>query len=327
MNSLKPWRLYAALASILLVLVPNSAYGQAYPTKPVRIIVPWTPGGTADLLARILAQKMSEAFGHQVIADNRPGAGGLIGTDLAAKAAPDGYTLLMGTTAPNSVAPSLYPKIPFDPTRDFAYISLVARTCYVLSVHPSMPVRTVRDLIALAKSRPGQLTFSSPGSGTPNHLSGEMFKMLTGVDMQHVPYKGSAQAVGDVIAGHIALTFENITVVSTYVKSGRVRGLGVTNLKRSPVLPDVPTLAESGIPAFEAVGWFGMVAPAATPREIIAKLNGEVIRILALSDVKERISGLGAEFVASSPEEFDQFNRSQIAKWTKVVRFSGARAD
>ncbi|MGZ5090437.1 MAG: Bug family tripartite tricarboxylate transporter substrate binding protein [Burkholderiales bacterium] len=327
MNSLKPWRLYAALASILLVLVPNSAYGQAYPTKPVRIIVPWTPGGTADLLARILAQKMSEAFGHQVIADNRPGAGGLIGTDLAAKAAPDGYTLLMGTTAPNSVAPSLYPKIPFDPTRDFAYISLVARTCYVLSVHPSMPVRTVRDLIALAKSRPGQLTFSSPGSGTPNHLSGEMFKMLTGVDMQHVPYKGSAQAVGDVIAGHIALTFENITVVSTYVKSGRVRGLGVTNLKRSPVLPDVPTLAESGIPAFEAVGWFGMVAPAATPREIIAKLNGEVIRILALTDVKERISGLGAEFVASSPEEFDQFNRSQIAKWTKVVRFSGARAD
>ncbi|MGZ5169282.1 MAG: Bug family tripartite tricarboxylate transporter substrate binding protein [Burkholderiales bacterium] len=327
MNSLKPWRLYAALASILLVLVPNSAYGQAYPTKPVRIIVPWTPGGTADLLARILAQKMSEAFGHQVVADNRPGAGGLIGTDLAAKAAPDGYTLLMGTTAPNSVAPSLYPKIPFDPTRDFAYISLVARTCYVLSVHPSMPVRTVRDLIALAKSRPGQLTFSSPGSGTPNHLSGEMFKMLTGVDMQHVPYKGSAQAVGDVIAGHIALTFENITVVSTYVKSGRVRGLGVTNLKRSPVLPDVPTLAESGIPAFEAVGWFGMVAPAATPREIIAKLNGEVIRILALSDVKERISGLGAEIVASSPEEFDQFNRSQIAKWTKVVRFSGARAD
>ncbi|HEV7392710.1 MAG TPA: tripartite tricarboxylate transporter substrate binding protein [Burkholderiales bacterium] len=327
MNTLKPWRLSAALASVLLILVPNSSHGQVYPTKPVRIIVPWTPGGTADLLARILAQKMSEAFGHQVVVDNRPGAGGLIGTEFAAKAAPDGYTLLMGTTAPNSVAPSLYPKIPFDPTRDFAYISLVARTCYVLSVHPSMPVRTVRDLIALAKSRPGQLTFSSPGSGTPNHLSGEMFKMLTGVDMQHVPYKGSAQAVGDVIAGHIALTFENITVVSTYVKSGRVRGLGVTNLKRSPVLPDVPTLAESGIPAFEAVGWFGMVAPAATPRDIIAKLNGEVVRILALTDVKDRITGLGAEIVATSPEEFDQFNRSQIAKWTKVVRFSGARAD
>jgi tripartite-type tricarboxylate transporter receptor subunit TctC len=319
--------LRSALAFALFTLGAVHAYGQSYPAKSLRIIVPWTPGGTADLLSRIVAQKLSEGLGHQVIADNRPGAGGLIGTELAAKAAPDGYTLLMGTTAPNSVAPSLYPKIPFDPTRDFAYISLVARTCYVLSVHPSMPVKTVRDLVALAKTRPGQLTFSSPGSGTPNHLSGEMFKMLTGVDMQHVPYKGSAQAVGDVIAGHIALTFENITVVSPYVRSGRVRGLAVTNLKRSPVLPDISTIAESGIPGFEAVGWFGIVAPAATPREIIARLNGEIARILALPDVKERISSLGAEIVATSPEEFDRFNRTQIAQWAKVVKFSGARPD
>ena len=319
--------LRAALAGALFTWTPVPAHAQAYPAKPLRIIVPWTPGGTADLLSRIVAQKMSEGFGQQVIADNRPGAGGLIGTEVAAKAAPDGYTLLMGTTAPNSVAPSLYTKIPFDPTRDFAYISLVARTCYVLSVHPSMPVRTVRDLIALAKARPGQLTFSSPGSGTPNHLSGELFKMVTGVDMQHVPYKGSAQAVGDVIAGHIALTFENITVVSPHVKSGRVRGLAVTNLKRSPVLPDLPTIAESGIPSFEAVGWFGLVAPAATPREIVAKLNGEVVRILGLPDVKDRISGFGAEIVTTSPDEFDRFNRAQIEKWAKVVRFSGARAD
>ena len=304
-----------------------TAYGQSYPAKPVRIIVPWTPGGTADLLARVLAQKMSESLGHQIVADNRPGAGGLIGTEVAAKAAPDGYTLLLATTAPNSVAPSLYSKIPFDPTRDFAYLSLVARTCYVLSVNPSMPVRNVRDLIVLAKARPGQLTFSSPGSGTPNHLSGEMFKMMTGIDMQHVPYKGSAQAVGDVIAGHIALTFENITVVSTHVKSGRVRGLAVTNLKRSPVLPEVPTIAESGIPGFEAVGWFGMVAPAGTPREIVAKLNSEIVRILGLPDVKERISGLGADITTSTPEEFDRFNRAQIAMWGKVVKFSGARAD
>ena len=317
----------AALALALLTLFANHGNGQPYPSKPLRIIVPWTPGGTADLLSRILAQKMTEGLGLQVIVDNRPGAGGLIGTELAAKAAPDGYTLLMGTTAPNSVAPSLYSKITFDPTRDFAYISLVARTCYVLSVHPSMPVKTVRELIALARARPAQLTFSSPGSGTPNHLSGEMFKMLTGVDMQHVPYKGSAQAVGDVIAGHIALTFENITVVSPHVKSGRVRGLAVTNLKRSPVLPDVPTIAESGIASFEAVGWFGMVAPVTTPREIITRLNGEIIRILALPDVRERISGFGAEIVTTSPEEFDQFNRAQISKWAKVVKFSGARAD
>ena len=316
-----------ALGCALLISIPVPGYGQAYPSKPLRIVVPWTAGGTADLLSRILAQKMTESFGQQVVVDNRPGAGGLIGTELAVKAAADGYTLLMGTTAPNSVAPSLYRKIPYDPIRDFAYISLVARTCYVLSVHPSMPVRNVKELIALAKARPGQLTFSSPGAGTPNHLSGEMFKMLTGIDMQHVPYKGSAQAVGDVIAGHIALTFENITVVSTHVKSGKVRGLAVTSLKRSPVLPEIPTVAESGFPGFEAVGWFGMVAPAATPREIVAKLNREVVRILALPDVRERISGFGADVVTNTPEEFDHFNRAQIAKWAKVVKFSGARAD
>jgi tripartite-type tricarboxylate transporter receptor subunit TctC len=319
--------LHAVLACASIAAFTAHAHAQSYPAKPVRIIVPWTAGGTADLLARVLAQKMTESFGQQVIADNRPGAGGLIGTEIAAKAAPDGYTLLMGTTAPNSVAPSLYSKIPFDPARDFAYLSLVARTCYVLSVHPSMPVKTVRDLIALAKARPGQLTFSSPGPGTPNHLSGELFKMLTGVDMQHVPYKGSAQAIQDVIAGHIALTFENITVVSTHVKSGRVRGLGVTNVKRSPVLPDVPTIAESGIPGFEAVGWFGMLAPAATPRELVTKLNVETVRILGLPDVRDRISALGAEIATSSPEEFDRFNRAQIEKWAKVVKFSGARAD
>ncbi len=315
------------LAIALVALNSGYSSAQTYPAKSLRIIVPWTPGGTADLLSRVLAQKMSEGMGHQVVVDNRPGAGGLIGTELAAKATPDGYTLLMGTTAPNSVAPSLYQKIPFDPTRDFAYLSLVARTSYVLSVHPSMPVKTVRDLIALAKARPGQLTFSSPGSGTPNHLSGEMFKMLTGIDIQHVPYKGSAQAVGDVIAGHIALTFENITVVSPHVKAGRVRGLAVTSLKRSPVLAEVPTIAESGLPGFEAIGWFGMLAPGTTPRDIVTKLNSEVVRILSIADVKERISGLGAEVVTSSPEEFDQFNRAQIAKWAKVVKFSGARPD
>ena len=318
----------ARIAAVFLLLGPAiNGYGQSWPGKPLRIIVPWTPGGTADLLARILAQKMTEGLGQQVVADNRPGASGLIGTELAARAAPDGYTLLMGTTAPNSVAPSLYQKIPYDPVKDFAYVSLVARTCYVLSVHPSMPVKNVKELIALAKARPGQLTFSSPGSGTPNHLSGEMFKMLTGIDMQHVPYKGSAQALGDVIGGQIALTFENITVASTQVKSGRVRGLAVTNLNRSPVLPQIPTVAGSGFPGFEAVGWFGMVAPAATPREIIAKINSEVVRILALPDVNERISGFGAEVGASSPEEFDRFNRAQTAKWAAVVKFSGARAD
>ena len=291
------------------------------------MIVPWTAGGTADLMARIASQKFSESFGQQFVVDNRPGAGGLIGTEQAAKAAPDGHTLLLATTAPNSVAPSLYTKIPFDPVKDFASISLMATTCYVLSVHPSMPVSNAKQLVALAKARPGQLTFSSPGSGTPNYLSGEMFKMLTGIDMQHVPYKGSAQAIGDVIGGQIAMSFENIVVASPFVKSGRIKALAVTSAKRAGALPSIPTIAESGVPGFEAIGWFGVVAPAATPKEIVAKLNSELVRALAVPDVKERISSLGAEVVSTTPEGLDQFNRAQIALWARVVKASGARVD
>lgn len=315
-----------AIGTLACVLCAT-AFAQNYPSRAVRVIVPWTPGGTADLMARIASQKLGESLGQQFVVDNRPGAGGLIGTEQAAKAAPDGHTLLLATTAPNSVAPSLYAKIPFDPVKDFAPISLMATTCYVLSVHPSMPVSNAKQLVVLAKARPGQLTFSSPGSGTPNHLSGEMFKMLTGIDMQHVPYKGSAQAIGDVIGGQIALTFENIVVASPYAKSGRVKALGVTSVDRSAALPTVPTIAESGFPGFEAVGWFGVVAPAATTKEVVAKLNSEMVRILGLPDIKERINSLGAEVVPTSPERFDQFNRAQIALWAKVVKASGARVE
>ena len=307
----------------MLCMACVHAQAQQYPTRAARIIVPWTAGGTADLMARIAGQKFTEALGQQYIVDNRPGAGGLIGTEQAAKATPDGHTLLLATTAPNSVAPNLYAKIPFDPVKDFASISLMATTCYVLSVHPSMPVKTAKDLVALAKARPGQLTFSSPGAGTPNHLSGEMFKLLTGVDMQHVPYKGSSQAIADVMGGQIALSFENIVVASTFVKSGRVKALAVTSAKRAGALPNVPTVAESGVPGFEAVGWFGMVAPAATPREVITKLNGELTRALGTADVRDRITSLGAEVVPTTPDGMDKFNLGQIALWGKVVKASG----
>ena len=315
------------LIAALLCASCTTVSSQNYPTRAARMIVPWTAGGTADLMARLASQKFSESFGQQFVVDNRPGAGGLIGTEQAAKAAPDGHTLLLATTAPNSVAPSLYAKIPFDPVKDFASISLMATTCYVLSVHPSMPVSNTRQLVALAKARPGQLTFSSPGAGTPNHLSGEMFKMLTGIDMQHVPYKGSAQAIGDVIGGQIAMSFENIVVASPFVKSGRIKALAVTSAKRAGALPSIPTIAESGVPGFEAIGWFGVVAPAATPKEVIAKLNGELVRALATPEIKERISSLGAEVVSTTPEGLDQFNRAQIALWAKVVKASGARVE
>ena len=315
------------LIAALLCASSSYAVAQNYPSRTARMIVPWTAGGTADLMARIASQKFSESFGQQFVVDNRPGAGGLIGTDQVAKAAPDGYTLLLATTAPNSVAPSLYAKLPFDPVKDFASISLMATTCYVLSVHPSMPVSNARQLVVLAKSRPGQLTFSSPGSGTPNHLSGEMLKMLTGIDMQHVPFKGSAQAISDVIGGQIALSFENIVVASPFVKNGRLKALAVTSAKRANALPSVPTMAESGVAGFEAVGWFGVVAPAAIPKDILAKLNTEMARMLASPDVKERISSLGAEVVSTTPEGMDQFNQAQIALWGKVVKASGARAE
>ena len=315
------------LIAASLCAASNCALAQNYPSRPARMVVPWTAGGTADLMARISSQKFSESFGQQFVVDNRPGAGGLIGTEQVAKAAPDGLTLLLATTAPNSVAPSLYAKLPFDPVKDFASISLMATTCYVLSVHPSMPVSNARQLVALAKTRPGQLTFSSPGSGTPNHLSGEMLKMLTGIDMQHVPFKGSAQAISDVIGGQIAMSFENIVVASPFVKNGRLKALAVTSAKRASALPSVPTMAESGVPGFEAVGWFGVVAPAATPKDIIAKLNSEMVRMLSSPDVKERISSLGAEVVSTTPEGMDQFNRAQIELWAKVVKASGARAE
>ena len=311
----------------LLCAASGAALAQNYPTRPARMVVPWTAGGTADLMARIASQKFSESFGQQFVVDNRPGAGGLIGTEQVARAAPDGHTLLLATTAPNSVAPSLYAKIPFDPVKDFASISLMATTCYVLSVHPSMPVSNARQLVTLAKARPGQLTFSSPGAGTPNHLSGEMLKMLTGIDMQHVPYKGSSQAIADVMGGQIALSFENIVVASPIVKSGRIKALAVTSAKRSNALPAVPTMADSGVPGFEAVGWFGVVAPAATPKDVVAKLNSELTRALAAPDVKERITSLGAEVVSTTPEGLDQFNRAQIALWAKVVKASGARVE
>ena len=315
------------LISLLLCVVPGTTLAQHYPNRAARMIVPWTAGGTADLMARIASQKFAESLGQQFMVDNRPGAGGLIGTEMAAKAAPDGHTLLLATTAPNSVAPSLYAKIPFDPVRDFASISLMATTCYVLSVHPSMQVANAKQLVALAKQRPGQLTFSSPGSGTPNHLSGEMFKMLTGIDMQHVPYKGSAQAIADVMGGQIAMSFENIVVASPIVKSGRIKALAVTSAKRAGALPNVPTIAESGVPGFENYTWFGLFGPKNMDTVMLNKINAAVKTALETPAIRQRLIDAGNTPRWESPEQFRATVKADRAKWAVIVKASGATVD
>jgi tripartite-type tricarboxylate transporter receptor subunit TctC len=312
--------LVAVALGICTIIAAPGVIAQDFPTRPLRMIVPWAPAGAADILARTLSQKMAEHWNQQVVVDNRPGANGVIGTELAARAPADGYTLLMGATGPNSVLPSLVAKLPYDALKDFAPVSLVATTTYVLSVNPSLPVNSVKDLIAYAKSKPGQLTFGSPGAGTPNHLSGEMFKAATGIDMQHVPYKGSAPVITDIMGGQITLAFENIAPVLPHIKSGRLKALAISASKRSALLPDIPTVAESGFPGFQAVGWFGVLAPAGTPHDAIARLNAETVRVLKLADVRERLSGLGAEIIGSTVEDFATFEKSEIEKWAKVVK-------
>ena len=320
-------RLLYWTTAIALACAGAPAFAQDFPRRPLRMVVPWAPGGAADILARTLSLKMSEHWNHQVVVDNRPGANGIIGTELAARAPADGYTVLMGATGPNSVLPSLVAKLPYDALRDFAPISLVATTTYVLSVHPSLAVSSVKDLIAYAKTRPGQLTFGSPGAGTPNHLSGEMFKAATGIDMQHVPYKGSALVITDVMGGQITLAFENIAPVLPIIKSGKLRALAISASKRSALLADVPTVAESGFPGFQAVGWFGVLAPAGTPALTITRLNQETVRILKLADVRERLLGLGMEIFGSTVEEFAAFEKSEIEKWAKVVKNANVRIE
>jgi tripartite-type tricarboxylate transporter receptor subunit TctC len=315
------------LLAALLACVADGALAQGYPAKPIKIVVPFTPGGTTDVLARAVGQKLTANWGQPVVIDNRPGAGGNIGSEVVAKAAGDGYTLLMGTISTHGINPSLYTKLPFDAVKDFAPVSLVARVPNVLVLHPSVPANSVKELIALAKAKPGQLNFASSGNGTSIHLSGEMFKTMAGVQMSHIPYKGSAPALTDLLGGQVSLMFDNMPTALPHVKAGRLKALAVTTAKRSPALPELPTVAESGLPDFEATSWFGVLAPAATPKEIVNKLSGEIAKILKTPDVQAQLSGQGAEPVGSTAEEFATHIKSEMAKWAKVVKESGARID
>ncbi len=306
---------------------PSTSSGQAYPVKPIRWIVPFPAGGGTDIIARTLGQKLAEAWGQQVVADNRPGSGGTLGLAAAAKSPADGYTLAIGQTANIALASAVYAKLPYDPQADLAPVTLVLSSPFVLVAHPSVPAQNVRELVALARARPDELSFGSSGNGTLSHLSGEMIKTMAGVRLLHVPYKGIPLATSDLYSGRIALYVSPIPPMLPAVRAGRVKALGVTGAQRSNAFPGVPTIAESGLPGYEATNWYGVMVPARTPRDVVAKLQVELTRILQLPDVRNRFQDEGGDVTPTTPEQFAAFIGREIPKWARIVRESGARAD
>jgi len=316
------------IAALLVAAAPTAAFAQQdWPTRNLRIVVPFPAGGTTDLLARAVAQRFAEVFGQPFIVDNRPGAGGNLGAELVAHSAPDGYTLVMGTVGTHAINPSLYAKMPYDHVKDFVPVFLVAGVPNVLEVNPALPVHTVAELVTYAKAHPDALNFASSGSGTSIHLSGELFKVMAGVSMQHVPYKGSAPALQDLVGGQVQLMFDNLPSSLALIKAGKLRPIAVTSLTRAAALPDVPTIAESGYPGFEASSWFGLLAPAGTPEAIVTKLNAEGNRWLATPEAKDKLLAQGAIAAGGSPADFARHIATETAKWAKVVKQSGAKVD
>jgi tripartite-type tricarboxylate transporter receptor subunit TctC len=322
--------MYRRLALLFLCWIPAFAgmtvSAQSYPSKPIKIVVPYPPGGFNDTLGRTLAAKFTEAWGQPAVVENKPGANTLIGSDFVAKSPPDGYTLLV-VAFPFAVTPSLIRNMPYDTLKDFAPVVLAAQSPNLLVVNPSLPVKTVGELIALAKAKPNALSYASTGNGSSNHISMELFKSLAGVQIVHIPYKGSAPAVTDLLGGQVQLMFDNVPNVLPHVKAGKLVALGQTGTKRSPLISDIPTVAEAGVPGYEVTVWFGLVAPAGTPREVAQKLNAEVIRILAMPDVRERFLAQGVEPAGGTPEQFGEHIRAQMAKWAKVVSDAGVKAE
>ncbi len=317
---------FAAFASAAALPV-RAADTDAFPSKSVRLIVPFTPGGSTDILARAIGQKLAEIWHQPVLIDNRPGAGGSIGMELAAKAAPDGYTMVMGHIGTLAANPALYRSLPYDPVKDFAPVTLVAMVPNVLVVGPAVPSRTVAEFVSLAKSKPGKLDYGSGGNGSAAHLAMEYFKLKAGIDVQHVPYKGTAPALTDLLGGQIAVILTGLPPVLQHVKAGKLRILGVASKERLKAFPDIPTIAESGVPGFEATQWYGLLVPAATPKEIVAKINRDAVAALKDPTVNERLAGEGAEPVGDTPGQFAAFIRSEIDLWGKVIRTTGMKAE
>ena len=312
---------------LLAMVVSQAAAAQAWPTRPVRLLVPFAAGaGINDIMARLVGQHLGAGLGQPVVIENRPGAGGIAGTDAAAKAAPDGYTFLMTNVTLVTTA-YLYSKLPYDAQKDFVPVTLVATSPLMLVVHPSVPAKSVQELIALAKANPGKLTFGSGGVGSTPHLSTEIFKSISGIDAVHVPYKGGAPALNDLVGGQLSFMIENVPGTMPFVRSGKLRALAITSARRSPLDPSLPTMAEAGVPGYEVVGWNGIVAVAGTPPEIVARLHAEVAKVLRLPEARERLAALGAEPVGNTPEEFGAFIRAENARWGTIIREKGIRSE
>jgi tripartite-type tricarboxylate transporter receptor subunit TctC len=311
---------------VLLLALPGFALAQAYPSKPIRIVVAFAPGGIADFAARSFSQRLAETLGQPVVIENRAGAGGVLGAEVVARAAPDGYTLLV-TSISHTINPSVRKSLPFDAVRDFAPVTLIMDAPNFLVVHPSLPAKSVKELVAIARARPGQISYASSGTGTSTHLSGELFKALSRIDLVHVPYKSGGPAVIDLVGGHMQMMFSTLPTVLGHVRAGKLRGLAVTGAKRFPAVQEYPTMIEAGVPGYEVSGWSGLFAPAGVPREIVTRLAGEIGKILRAPDLRERFATLGAEPVGNSPDEFAAFVRSEIAKWKKVVDFAKIQSD
>ena len=318
---------FAAAACLGVVISAGLAQAQPYPAKPVRMVIGFPPGGGTDIIGRIVAQKLSEALGQQVIVDNRSGASGQLAAELVARSAPDGYTVMMAHITALSILPSLVAKLPYDPLKDFAPITLAAIGPNLLVVHPSVPAKTIKELIALAKARPGQLTYASPGTGTVQHLAGELFKLQAKVDILHIPYKGSGQSIVDLVAGQVHMNFDAVPPVINHVRNGKLRAIAVTSAKRFSLLPEIPTISEAGVEGFDMSTWWGLVAPAAAGKDIINRLSAETVKLLRQPDVKDRLAGVGAEAVGNTPEEFAAFIRAETEIYARIVKAAGIKAE
>ena len=323
------WKTGSVPGFVVCALLAGAAQAQAdaYPSRPVRWIVPFAPSGPTDLMSRAVAEKISQRFGQPFVVDNRPGAGGNIGAEVVAKSAPDGYTLMIGHVGTHAINATLYPKIAFDPVRDFTPITLIATLPLALVVHTSVPAKNVKELIAYAKAKPGQLNFASAGNGGPTHLTGELLKTSAGIDLVHVPYKGNAAALTDLIAGRVQMMFSNMLTWMPHVRAGKLRAIGISSEKRTPQAPELPTVAESGVPGFAAVPWYGVLGPAGLPKAMVSKLNAEISRAIALPDMQERFVAQGIDLQSSTPEQFGALIRTELVKWRKVVRDAGAKVD